>query len=79
MPVSGICRWCDERVTGNPVLPNARFQDLVLTGEGNARRAHWLKPVDDGVFADSHRRHVRIPDVGPLAEVDPEFEVDEVN
>jgi len=44
--VSGVCRWCDEEVTGNPVLPNARFQDLILTGEGYGRRAHWLQPPD---------------------------------
>ena len=47
MLVSGICRWCDEQVTGFPVLPNARFQDLVVTGEGYGRRAHWLKPVEE--------------------------------
>ena len=46
MSVSGVCRWCDENVTGEPVLPVARFQDLVLTGIGTERRAHWLKPVE---------------------------------
>ncbi len=47
MSVSGVCRWCDEKVTGEPVLPVARFQDLVLTGSGTGRRAHWLKPVEE--------------------------------
>lgn len=45
--MSGICRWCDEQVTGYPVLPSARFHDLILTGEGRDRRAHWLKPVEN--------------------------------
>lgn len=44
--MSGTCRWCEETVTGNPVLPNARFQDLVVSGEGCERRAHWLRPVE---------------------------------
>ena len=42
-PVTGVCSFCEQEVTGQPIM--AGRSDLVLTGGGSAGdpvRAHYL-------------------------------------
>lgn len=41
-PVTGVCSFCEQEVTGHPVMPGR--SDLVLTGgaAGEPLRAHYL-------------------------------------
>ena len=29
--VSGVCKWCGDYVAGDPVIPDARFNDLIFS------------------------------------------------
>lgn len=39
--MSGVCRLCDQKVEGIPILPNSYAADLIW-GEGRLR-VHWLR------------------------------------
>lgn len=66
-PVTGVCSFCEQEVTGHPVMAGRR--DLILTGGGAGEplRAHYLarnpSSKKDSARADAEPR-IHLPDEG---------------
>jgi hypothetical protein len=65
-PVTGVCSFCEQEVTGHPVMAGRR--DLILTGGGaEPLRAHYLarnrasSSARTGNLADAERE-IHLPD-----------------